>query len=78
MRNINWYSKKRRQKMNVVKTEKNIDIILVDVKALSKMLGIGVTKAKNIGEDAGALVQLGKRRLYNVEKVKEYVYSIAK
>lgn len=64
--------------MNISKRTENVEIVLVDLKSLSKMLGVGLAKAKNLGEDAGALVQLGRRRLYNVQKVKEYVYSIAK
>ena len=37
------------------------------------MLCVGKGTATKLGEDAGAVVRLGKRKLYNVRKIEEYI-----
>lgn len=44
---------------------------------LMKMLGCGKVTAVKIGTDAGAKVQVNKRVLWNVPKVKEYVDMVS-
>lgn len=58
----------------MLETNSNITPIAVDVKTLQAMLGLSRMKAMQVGQDAGAVINLGIRRtLYNVDKVKEYI-----
>ena len=50
--------------------------IAVGVKELQQMLGLGRANADAIGEKAGAVIRVGTRKLYNVEKIEEYINSI--
>ena len=47
--------------------------ITVDVIRLQSMLGVGRNTAAQIGRDAGAVLSIGRRKLYNVEKVRRYM-----
>lgn len=47
--------------------------ITVDIIGLQGMLSLGKTTSNQIGEEAGAVIRIGKRKLYNVEKVKAYM-----
>lgn len=40
---------------------------------LAQMLGCGKATAVKIGTDAGARFQIGRRVLFNVQKVREYL-----
>lgn len=53
------------------------DPVLVDVTALQEMTRSGRYTALKIAEAAGARVQVGRRVLFNFEKIKEYVDSIS-
>lgn len=53
-------------------TETDIKIT-VDINGLQSMLSVGKTTAAEIGEKAGAIVRIGRRKLYNVRKVQEYI-----
>lgn len=44
---------------------------------LMKMLGCGKVTAVKIGTDARAKVQVNKRVLWNVSKVKEYINTVS-
>ena len=44
---------------------------------LQAMLGCGRKSAVQIGDLAGARIQLGKRVLWNVNKVKDYVNRVS-
>jgi hypothetical protein len=63
------------------KTTKNNDIMLekmlVDTEELKHMLSCGRKTAIDIGEKSMAKVLEGRRVLWNVQKIKEYVYVIA-
>jgi hypothetical protein len=50
--------------------------ITVDIVALQAMLSVGRKSATEIGEKAGAVTRVGRRKLYNVEKVKQYMDSL--
>ena len=52
---------------------KNIQKITVDVNGLMEMLSVGRNSALAIGENAGAVIRVGRRKLYSVEKIKEYM-----
>ena len=51
--------------------------LAVDTKELQEMLGCGRFTAYEIGTQAGARMQLGKRVLWNVNKVKAYLDCIS-
>lgn len=53
------------------------DARAVDIKGLQSLLSCGRPTAETIAHDAGARVQIGKRVLYNVHKVQEYLDEIA-
>ena len=47
--------------------------IAVNVNELCEMLCIGKNKAYQVGADAGAVVKIGRRTLFNVEKIRAYI-----
>jgi len=47
--------------------------IAVDIKGLMALLSCGRYSAVIIAENAGAVIKVGKRTLYNVEKIKNYL-----
>jgi predicted DNA-binding transcriptional regulator AlpA len=47
--------------------------ITVDVKELADMLSIGRNTALRIGEEAGAKIRIGRRVVYSVAKIQEYI-----
>lgn len=49
--------------------------LYVGIDELKTMLSIGRNSALIVGEKANAKVKVGRRTLYNVEKVKEYMAS---
>lgn len=57
---------------------KSVDVapkLLIDIKGLQETLSVGQAVAKRVGEESGAKVKLGRRTLYNVEKLQEYLYE---
>lgn len=59
--------------MEKVKNEK----LCVSVYELQDMLSVGRDTADKIGREAGALIHLGARKLFVVDKVKEYLNNNA-
>lgn len=51
--------------------------ILITTSELMTVLHCGRTSACRIGRDADALVQIGKRTLWNFPKVKSYINAIS-
>lgn len=47
--------------------------ILVDLKGLMAMLSCGRIAAERIANDSAAIVRVGRRKLYNLEKIKTYL-----
>lgn len=60
---------------NFATTEK--DPVLVDVMGLQEMTRSGRHTALKIAEAAGARVQIGRRVLFNVSRIKKYIESIS-
>lgn len=58
------------------RTEYN-ERILIDADALQTTLNCGKCTAEKIAAAAGAVVRVGKRKLYNVKKLETYLESIA-
>lgn len=53
------------------------EALLVDTRTLQRITGCGRDAATKIGNDAGARVRVGKRLLWNVEKIKAYISRIS-
>jgi len=49
----------------------------IDIKALQDMFSIGRIKAEEIGKNANAVIKLGRRKVYNVEKIKAYLNELS-
>ena len=63
--------------MNKTKyTEGSETKLTVDIIGLQKMLGVGKATARKVGEDAGASIKVGRRKIYHVEKIKKYLESL--
>lgn len=59
--------------MNKTFVRETTQPITVDIETLSAMLSCGYATARKIGEQAGAKIVIGRRVLYSVEKVKNYL-----
>lgn len=51
--------------------------LAVDIEGLAAMLSCGQATARKIGEDAGARILIGRRVLYSVNKVEQYLDLMA-
>lgn len=51
--------------------------ISVDINGLMAMLSVGRKTATQIGDEAAAVVRVGRRKLYNVQKIQQYLDEIA-
>lgn len=61
------------RKTKCVDVSKNIT---VDIETLKGMLGVGRASATMVAEQAGAVVQIGRRKLYNVKKIEDYINNL--
>lgn len=59
--------------MNKTKERPTSQPIAANIDKLSAMLSCGHATARKIGEQAGAKIVIGRRVLYSVEKVKNYL-----
>ncbi|HBL6275402.1 TPA: hypothetical protein LR738_000622 [Clostridioides difficile] len=59
--------------MNKTKERNTSQPITVDIETLCAMLSCGYATARKIGQQAGAKIVIGRRVLYSVEKVKDYL-----
>ncbi len=50
--------------------------VTVDIYDLMDMLGVGRATAQKIGKNAGAELHVGRRRLYHVGKVENYLEKL--
>lgn len=51
--------------------------ILIDLKGLMKILSCGRVAAERVGKDSAAIVRVGRRKLYNMEKIRAYIDTAA-
>lgn len=58
-------------------SDNNVEKITVGIYELMEMLGVGKNTADNIGRDAGAVVKIGRRKLFNVNKIQEYMDKLS-
>lgn len=71
---MNERSSKTMYKTNAIETDNKIT---VDINGLQAMLSIGKNTAAEIGEKAGAVIRIGRRKLYNVKKIQEYMDGLS-
>lgn len=64
--------------MNKTKTIDSDNKITVDINGLMGLTSVGRGTAEKIAENAGAVIRVGRRKLYNVEKVQSYLDSLSK
>ena len=57
--------------------QQDIEKLTITTDRLQAMLGCGRKSAVQIGDLAGARIQLGKRVLWNVSKVRDYVNRVS-
>ena len=57
--------------------QQGIEKLTITTDRLQAMLGCGRKSAIHIGDLAGARIQLGKRVLWNVSKVRDYVNRVS-
>ena len=50
-----------------------VEKITVDLKGLTLMLSCGTRNADMIGQYANAIIKIGNKKLYKVDKIKEYI-----
>ena len=53
------------------------DHLAVSTKELQKLLSLGYSSAYKIGELANAKIMIGKRVLWNLERIKDYLDEIS-
>ncbi len=49
----------------------------VDVNELREIISLGRNNCMKLGADAGAVIRIGKRTLYNIDKILDYMDNIA-
>ena len=54
-----------------------IEPLYISITDLRPLLSVGKVTAEKVGEAANAKVKVGKRTLYNVEKIKKYMESLS-
>lgn len=57
-------------------TEKYAERLLVDLKGLMALCSCGRIAAEKIGEASGSVIRVGRRKLYNLKKVREYINQV--
>lgn len=51
--------------------------VMLEINGLCDALSLGRRSAEKIGEDAKAVVRVGRRKLYNFQKIQKYVDAIS-
>lgn len=59
--------------MNYTSRENLNNKILVDLEGLMELLSCGKVTANRIGSEAGAVMYFGRRKLFNVQKIKDFL-----
>ena len=62
--------------MNKRKNNMDCKKLTVDVNELAQMCSVGIATARKIGEDAGAVIHLGRRIVYSVKKVEDFLEAM--
>ena len=59
--------------IRATKKTQDKDRVLVDITDLTRLLSCGTKSAKKIAEEAGAVVSVGRRKLYAINKIKRHL-----
>ena len=59
--------------MRKTNTAFNDNMLAVNTIQLQESMGVGRYTAERIGKEAGAVIHIGRRKLFNVKKVQEYL-----
>lgn len=51
--------------------------LAVDINELAAMLSCGKATARKIGEGAGAKIRIGRRVLYSISKIEDYIENLS-
>lgn len=54
-------------------TNENVKVLYVDIHGLMTMLSLGRNSCLEIGQKAGALMKIGNKNIYSVQKVADYM-----
>lgn len=74
---IIYYFCKEEEVMNKTLFRESKEQITVDIEKLSAMLSCGRATARKIGEQAEARICIGRRVLYSVDKIKQYLCDLS-
>ena len=50
--------------------------LTVDISGLQKILSVGKPSAEKVAREAGAVIWIGKRKLYRVDRIREYLNTL--
>ena len=53
-----------------------LNAITTDIKGVMALSGVGKATAYKIGKESGALIKIGKRNLYKVDVLREYLNNL--
>lgn len=56
----------------------NTGKITVKLPALMDMLGCGRVTAEKIAHESGAVIKIGRTKLYNIAKIEDYLGGVSK
>ena len=59
------------------KFKPNPNSIAVDINGLQELLGVGKNTANRIGKEAGAVIYIGRRKLFNLSKVQAFLDQVS-
>lgn len=54
-----------------------VEKLAVDLPRLMNMLSCGRATAEKIGKDSGASYRIGRKRFYNVRKIRDYIDNLS-
>jgi Holliday junction resolvasome RuvABC DNA-binding subunit len=63
--------------MNKRNRQSTQSLITCDITTLQEITGLGRQNAERIAKAAGAKIKVGRRTLYSVQKVEEYMSGLA-
>lgn len=63
--------------MRKTKHSDAINRLAVDINELAAMLSCGKATARKIGESAGAKMKIGRRVLYSINKIENYIENVS-
>lgn len=62
--------------MNITKTTESTRQITTDITGLQEMLRTGRSTAEKIAQESGAVLRVGRRKMYFVPKIESYLESL--